>query len=128
MGTWICLFISLENGILLSSDSILLHNTLIHAQLMISYEENIDQQSKPSCSSFQTPPPPPLFQLGLGGGGGGGITRPTPIEWAGGWAAPFPTARLKNLSKKEWSAPIRYLSACYVISHTPLHAQLPMGC
>ena len=61
-------------------------------------------------------------QLGLEGGGD------WRIEWAGGWAVFFPTASLKKLSKKECSAPIRYLFACYVISHMLMHAQLPMGC
>ena len=48
---------------------------------------------------------------------GEGITRPTRIERAGWWAVPFPTASLKELSKKECSTPIWFLLACYVISH-----------
>ena len=41
-----------------SSNSMLLHSTLIHAQLIIRYEENIDQRSKPSLD----------FGLGVGWG------------------------------------------------------------
>ena len=55
-------------------------------------------------------------------GVGGGIGE------LSGRAVSFPTASLKKLSKKECSAPIRYLFACYVISHMLMHAQLPMGC
>ena len=47
------------------------------------------------------------------------------MKWSGGWVGcPLPPPP----PLKECSFPIRYLLVRYLISHIPLHAQLPMGC
>jgi len=99
-----------------SSNSILLHSTAIHAQLIIRYGENIDQRSKPS------------LDFGLGVGWGGLLHDPRELRGRVGELYPSPLLRWKKKLSKECSASIRYLLACSVISHMLLHAQSSLKC